>query len=353
MIDRSLEGIKRYNNFGTYLKNIFGEKVFKVCLDVGFTCPNRDGTKARGGCIYCNNDSFKPETTSARKTLMDQLNDGVDYQRTRYGAHKFIAYFQAFSNTYDKVENLEALYREALSHPDVVGLSIGTRPDCVDDDILDLLEELAQETLLWVEYGLQSMHDKTLDYINRGHGLREFHETFLKTRKRKGINICVHAIHGLPFETKDMMLDTIKYLSDMGIDGIKIHQLHVVKNTLMKKMYERGEFSLPSLEEYLELLAESLEILGEDVVIQRLFGLGSKEILIAPSWDLGKGQFNTLIDRYLNEIDSYQGKKHQYFNRIEKAEMLIGSKKPLDPSIKGGLGDEKNPYRFAELLPTV
>ncbi len=316
MIYKSINN-KRYHNFGRYLKNVFGERIFKVCVDGGFTCPNRDGSKGRGGCIYCNNDSFKPGTVEVKKTITQQLNEGMDYQRIRYGAKKFIAYFQPFSNTYDRVENLEPMYKEALSHPDVVGLSIGTRPDCVSDETLDLLEDLAQKTHLWIEYGLQSMHDKTLDYINRGHGLKEFHETYHKTRQRKGIHICVHVIHGLPFETKEMMLDTIKYLADLDIDGIKIHQLHVVKNTIMKKMYENGEFTLPSLEEYLDLVSSSLELLSPRVVIQRLFGLGPLDILIAPSWHLGKGQFNTLIDEYLEKIDCYQGKNHKYFDTLD------------------------------------
>ncbi|MDH5681848.1 MAG: TIGR01212 family radical SAM protein [Spirochaetota bacterium] len=319
---------KRYNNFGSHLKGMFGQKVFKVCIDAGFTCPNRDGTKGRGGCIYCNNDSFKPNTTEARNSVMKQLNDGIDYQKKRYKAQKYIAYFQPFSNTYAETEVLEPLYREALSHPDVVGLSIGTRPDCVSDETLDLLENLAQDSYLWVEYGLQTMHNSTLDYINRGHSLEDFHRTYAKTKKRVGINVCAHVIHGLPFETKDMMMDTIKYLSDIGIDGIKIHQLHVVKNTILKKLYQEEKFTLPELDEYLDLLASSLELLPEKTLIQRLFGLGPKEILIAPNWDLSKGIFNTLIDKYLEKHNIVQSARHSYFemiNKYTKMNQLVGS----------------------------
>lgn len=320
---------KRYNNFGSYLKKKLGKRVFKVCIDAGFTCPNRDGSSGRGGCIYCNNNSFTPEGLEARKSVTQQLDEGILYLKKRYNAHQFIAYFQPYSNTYDTVKNLEPLYYEAISHPDVIGLAIGTRPDCINDEILDLLEELAQKTYLWVEYGLQSMHDNTLKLINRGHGLREFHDTYLKTRKRNGINICVHIIHGLPFETKDMMLDTVRYLSDLKIDGIKIHQLHVVKNTLMKKMYLEGQFTLPTLEKYLGLVAESLELLPPEVVIQRLFGLGPKKLLIAPDWNLRKGEFNTLIDRYLEKVSCYQGKKYQFFNMIEKTHTLSDVLTPI------------------------
>jgi len=306
----------RYYSFGNYLKKIFGERVNKVCVDGGFTCPNRDGFKGRGGCIYCNNDSFKPKGTEPRKSITQQLFEGIEYQKKRYKTKKFIVYFQPFSNTYDRIENLEQLYLEALSHPDVVGLSIGTRPDCINDNILDMLEELAQKTHLWVEYGLQSMHDKTLKFINRGHTVRDFHNTYIKTRKRLGINVCVHIIHGLPFETKDMMLDTVKYLADIKIDGIKIHQLHVVKNTILKKMYLEGQFTLPTLDEYLDLIAKSLELLPPNVVVQRLFGLGPQELLIAPDWNLKKGEFNTLINRYFDKINCYQASKYENFNMI-------------------------------------
>lgn len=325
---------KRYNSFGGYLKEIFGERVNKICIDAGFTCPNRDGAKGRGGCIYCNNDSFKPDMAEAKKTVLEQISEGVEYHKKRYKTKKFIAYFQPFSNTYDKVENLEPLYREALSHPDVVGLSIGTRPDCVDDATLDLIEELAQETHLWIEYGLQSMHDKTLDFINRGHSLKDFHDTYLKTKARKNINICVHIIHGFPGETKEMMLDTVKYLSDLDIDGLKIHQLHVVKNTLMKRMYDRGEFTLPGLDEYLDLLVESLKLLPEKVVIQRLFGLGPLELLVAPDWNLRKGQFNTLIDNHLEKVDCYQGTEHQYFNIVNEKYSFLNDAKEKKLSVK-------------------
>ncbi len=308
---KTLPNQKRYNNFGGYLKRIFGHKVYKICIDAGFTCPNRDGSKGEGGCIYCNNDSFKPQMAEAKKTVLEQLRLGIEYQKKRYQAEKFIAYFQPFSNTYAEVDILEALYNEALSHPDVVGLSIGTRPDCVSDDALSLLNDLAQKTHLWVEYGLQTMHDRTLTIINRGHTLKDFHETYQKTRMIKNIHICVHVIHGLPYESKEMMLDTIKYLAGLKIDGIKLHQLHVVKNTIMENMYLKGEIQLPSLEEYLNLIAESLELLGPEVVIQRLFGLGPLDILIAPDWNMRKAQFNNIIDQHLKKLDVWQSSQFQ------------------------------------------
>lgn len=318
-------GPKRYNTYGAYLKEKFGEGVFKICIDAGFTCPNRDGSKGSGGCTYCNNDSFVPEGTDKRKTVTEQLDEGIAYQKKRYGAKKFLAYFQAYSNTYDSSDRLEPLYREALAHPNVVGLSIATRPDCIYDGVLDLIEELAQESYVCVEYGLQSIHDKTLEYINRGHGVKEFHESYIRTRKRSGIEICVHLIHGLPLETREMMLDTVRYVAGLEIDSIKFHQLHVVEKTLMKKPFLRGEFRLLGLSEYLEILAESIELLPRNVLIQRLFGLGPMSILIAPDWGLGKGQFQTLIDRYFEEKNIEQGSKHRFFDGVSRVEEYIRS----------------------------
>ncbi len=306
------ENKKRYNNFGSFLKNKFNEKVYKVCIDAGFTCPNRDGKKAVGGCIYCNNNSFKPNSTS-KNTVTHQLNNGIAYLKKRYNCNKFIAYFQPYSNTYGDKEYIKSLYYEAISHPKVIGLSIGTRPDCINDDILKLFEELSKETYLWVEYGLQSMHDKTLEIINRGHTFKDFHKTYIETKAIPKVNICVHIIHGLPLETKNMMLDTVRYLSDIRINGIKIHQLHVVKNTLLERYYLDNKFSLPSLNEYLELLSESLELLPFDVIIQRLFGLGPLDLLVAPNWNIKKSEFNTLIDKYLESINTWQGKKYKEY----------------------------------------
>jgi len=299
---------KLYNNFGSFLKNKFHKRVYKISVDCGFTCPNRDGYKSTGGCIYCDNESFKPLTTRQNVGLKDQIEKGINHLKKNYKAEKFIVFFQPYSNTYGESEKLITIYKNALKYDDIVGISISTRPDCIKDEILDFLDDISKQYYVWVEYGVQSIHDKTLEFINRGHKFKDFLDTYERTRKRKGINICTHIIHGLPNETKEMMLETIKVLSNLKIDGIKFHQLYVVSGTKLQKMYLRGEIKLFELDEYLEILAGSLELLPSDVLIHRLFGISQQENIIAPKWNVKKTDFIKLIDEYLIKHNSYQGK---------------------------------------------
>ncbi|MHC4917844.1 MAG: tRNA modification radical SAM protein MnmL/YtqA, partial [Planctomycetota bacterium] len=235
-------GGRRFYPFSQFLKARFGCKVYKLTVDAGFTCPNRDGTKGRGGCIYCENRSFSPAAGS-RLSVSEQIGKEKRLALERYGAKQFIAYFQPFTNTYGPVERLRELYEEALSVPSVVGLSLGTRPDCTPDEVLDYLEELAGRTHLWLEYGLQSAQDRTLELINRGHVFGEFEDAVTRARGR-GIFMCVHLILGLPGETPDMMRDTADRVAALGVDGVKIHHLHVVHDTALEKMFRRGEVKM-------------------------------------------------------------------------------------------------------------
>lgn len=301
---------KRYNQYSQYLEKLFGCKVYKITLDAGFNCPNRDGTVSSGGCIFCDEHGSFSKAHSNTLSITEQLNTGVERLSTRFKAEKFISYFQAYSNTYAHVDHLKKLYDEAVSHEKVVGLSIGTRPDCVDKEKIDLISSYAESKLVWVEYGLQSIHDKTLQYINRGHSAEDFIKA-VKLTQNKGINICAHVIIGLPGETKKDMLETAKTLADLGIDGVKIHLLCVLKNTKLEKMYYNKDFQLLSPEEYTDTVCDFLEILPEETTIHRLAGNGLKEILVAPNWLGQKFKLLNMIDNELERRNSYQGIKHK------------------------------------------
>ena len=261
----------RYYDLNTYLKKIFGCRVQKISLDAGLTCPNRDGSISTGGCIYCNSRGSGTNAFKEGLSITEQINKGKTFLRRRYKAKKFIAYFQSFSNTYGPYEKLKELYEEALAIDDIVGLSIGTRPDCIDESILSLLEHYAKNKLVWLEYGLQSIHDKTLEFINRGHDADCF-KSALELTKDRGINICAHVILGLPFEDRADMLDTAGAVADMKIDGIKIHLLYVVKGTRMEKLYMENKYKCLKQEEYANLVCDFLELLPPGMVIQRLTG---------------------------------------------------------------------------------
>lgn len=319
---------KRYKQYSQHLKELFNCKVYKITLDAGFNCPNRDGTISTGGCIFCEGGGSFSQAHSSQLSITDQLNTSISKLKERFDAQKFISYFQAYSNTYAPIEKLKALYDEAVSHPDVVGLSIGTRPDCIDEEKIRLINSYAEKKLsgnilyptplntpidfeISIEYGLQSIHNKTLKKINRGHTAEDFIKAVELTRKfGQNIKICAHVIIGLPGETRQEMLETAKKLADLRIDGIKIHLLCALKGTELENMYNRGEYNPLSTEEYVDTVCDYLELLPPDVVIHRLAGNGLKKILVAPKWLPEKFRVLNLIDRELERRGTSQGSRY-------------------------------------------
>ena len=299
---------KRYNQFSAYLKNKFGAKVYKITLEAGFSCPNRDGKISTGGCIFCDDGGSFSQAHSNLLSIEEQVNIGAKTLHDRFKAEKFMSYFQAYTNTYKPVNELERIYKSALNHPDVVGLSIGTRPDCVEDDKLNLISDIAQDYYTWVEYGLQSIHNKTLKKINRGHDFDCFLKAYERTKER-GINVCTHVIFGL-WETRDEILETAQKLAELKVDGVKIHMLCALKDTKLAKLYENKEIDFMSEEEYVNLVCDFLEILPQTTTIHRLAGNGLKKNLIAPRWLGAKLDCLNKIDRELLKRNSYQGSKH-------------------------------------------
>lgn len=299
--------MKRYNDFNTYLRNIYGCRVQKITIDAGFSCPNRDGTISTGGCIYCNDRGSGTGAHAKGLSITDQLIQGKKALSKRYKAKKFIAYFQAFSNTYAPIERLTSLYDDALAVDDVVGLSIGTRPDCIDESILELLQGYAKKHLVWIEYGLQSANDSTLALINRGHDLKSFKKAVGMTKNR-GIQICAHVIIGLPQEDRIHILETAKTIADLGIDGVKIHLLYVIKGTKLEQLYTTGRYQCLEQSQYVDLVCDFLERIPKDIVIQRLTGDPHPGELIGPSWSLKKRETLDQIKYTLERRDSWQGK---------------------------------------------
>ncbi|MBM4263589.1 MAG: TIGR01212 family radical SAM protein [Deltaproteobacteria bacterium] len=298
---------KRYNAFNHVLKDHFGARVYKIGLRMEFTCPNRDGKVAVGGCIYCNNSSHTPEDYQPRTSVTEQLARGASAVFKRHRAEKYIAYFQSYTNTYESAAKLEQLYREALAFPGIVGLSISTRPDCLPDDVLDLIADLARTTYLWLELGLESMHDRTLGWINRGHGLAEYVDA-IKRCKRRGLRVCTHLILGFPGESRAEMLQTSGLLNELGIDGVKLHNLHVIKNTTLEKFYHGGQFTLFSQEEYVSLVIDFLERLDPNMVIHRLTGETYRAMTVAPAWSINKIGVHNAIYHELEKRDTWQGR---------------------------------------------
>ncbi len=298
---------KRYTDLNTYFRSIFGCRVQKITIDAGLSCPNRDGTLSTGGCIYCNARGSGTGSFGKGFSITEQLREGKAVLSKRYKATKFIAYFQSFSNTYAPVKILKRLYDEALSMDDVVGLSVGTRPDCINEAVLELLQDYARNCLVWIEYGLQSAHDATLVLINRGHDFKCFKKAVDATKNR-GIKICAHVILGLPNETKTHMLDTAKAISDMDIDGIKLHLLYVIKGTKLDTLYSTGRYRCLEQREYVDLVCDFLERIPKNMIIQRLTGDPHPEELVAPLWSLKKSETLHLIRDTLEKRDSWQGK---------------------------------------------
>ena len=298
----------RYNRFSDHLRDKFGTKVYKVTLDAGFTCPNRDGTISNEGCIFCDDGGSFSQLYSNKIPIIEQLNSGIALSKEKYKAQKFLAYFQAYTNTYKPVNELKEIYDQALSHEDVVGINIGTRPDCVEEEKLDLISDYTKNHYVWLEYGLQSIHDRSLKFINRGHDFATFVKALKETQKRN-INVCAHVILGLPNETRKDMLETAKVLGDLGIDGVKIHLLCVLNNTRLVKLYYQGKVPMMEEDEYVETACDFLEMLPPDVTIHRLAGNGLKPNMLAPGWLSKKFVVLNKIDKLLEERGSYQGAK--------------------------------------------
>ncbi len=299
-----------YNAYGRYLQEKFGARVHKVSVHAGFTCPNRDGTVARGGCTYCNIVSFTPESARPRYSVSDQIASGMAFVKKRFEAKKFIVYFQPYSNTYAPVEHLEVLFRDALRHPEVVGLSLGTRPDCVDDEKFALLADLARETDLTIEFGIESVYDETLRLINRGHDFACTRRA-IQRAKDFGLQVTGHAILGFPNETRAHMLASAEVINTLGIDILKIHNLHVVRHTELARQYEREPFALFSFEEWQDFVIRYLERLSPEIVIERLYGDAPRELLLAPHWNLSRAEIVQGLEREMRRRNTFQGRRAQ------------------------------------------
>lgn len=297
----------RYRSLGSFLRQKFGRRVWKVSVDGGFSCPNIDGSVGFGGCVFCNVRSFSPSRRLGISSITGQLHEGVARLRVRYGTDRFIAYFQPATNTYALLPRLRALYEEAMAYPGVVGLAIGTRPDCVPDEVLDLFAELAQRTWISVEYGVQTIHDRSLAWLNRGHGHAAFVDAAQRTVSR-GLDMGAHVILGLPGETRREMTETAAELGRLGIRSVKLHNLYAVRDTPLADAVLRGEVRLLEREEYIGCAADFLEALPADCVIERLSGDAPPEYLVAPDWCRDKAAVRRAIEAELQRRDSWQGK---------------------------------------------
>ena len=299
---------KRYNQYSSFLKQKFGAKVYKITIDAGFSCPNRDGTISSCGCIFCDDGGSFSQAHSNKLSIEEQVQIGAETLKKRFKAEKFMSYFQAFSNTYKPVNELEKIYKASLNHPDIVGLSIGTRPDCIDDEKLKLISSFIPDYYTWIEYGLQSAHDKTLQKINRGHNYACFF-FFFETTKSYGINICLHVILNL-FETYEEMMETARTIAELKPDGVKIHMLCALEGTKLAEMYRAGEIYFMSEDEYVKTVCDFLEYLPPETTIHRLAGNGLRTELVAPRWIGKKLDCLNKIDREFERRNSRQGYKY-------------------------------------------
>ena len=305
------ETINRYNELSVWFSTIFPFKVQKISLNAGFTCPNRDGSVGYGGCTYCNNQTFNPAYCKTEKTVTQQLEEGKRFFARKYPDMKYLAYFQAYTNTYGELQKLKAKYEEALQVADVVGLVIGTRPDCMPDELLDYLEELNRRTFLIVEYGVESTDNGTLGRINRGHTFEVAEEAIRRTAER-GIRVGAHIILGLPGETKEMLVRQAERLSTLPLTTLKLHQLQLIKGTRMAAEYadNPADFHLYTADEYIDLVIDYVEHLRPDIVLERFVSQSPKELLIAPDWGLKNHEFTDKVKKRMRERDSWQGKCH-------------------------------------------
>ncbi|RIJ45687.1 TIGR01212 family radical SAM protein [Maribellus luteus] len=300
---------RRYNDFPTYFRALFSERVQKVSIDAGFTCPNRDGSKGLGGCTYCNNKTFKPTYCNLENSVSSQVLKGIDFFARKYEAMKFLAYFQAYTNTYAPLDDLKRLYEEALEHPKIVGLVISTRPDAVSNELLDYLAELSRKVYVMVEFGLESHLDRTLESINRGHSFSESVWALEETAKR-GINNCAHMIVGLPGESRDELLDQARTVSQLPVKNLKLHQLQIHHGTILARQYNENpeRFHLYTAEEYIELVVDYLELLNPAIIVERFISQAPPDLLIAPKWGLKNFEFVAKVEKRLAERNTWQGR---------------------------------------------
>lgn len=299
---------KRYHTLNYFYHHTFHSKVFKISLNGGFSCPNLDGTKGYGGCIYCSKSGSGDFAGKKQDSIEKQWQQGLEMMHKKWPDGKLIAYFQARTNTYAEVEELKKKFEPVLNYPNVIGLALATRPDAITDECLDYLEDLSKRTYLMIELGLQTIHETTSKLINRCHTTKEFDDMVKKLRARN-INVIVHIINGLPYETKEMMLETVKHINQLDIQGIKIHMLHIIKDTPLATMYKKNPFHVLTREEYVDIVIEQLELLRPEIVIHRITGDPVKEDLIAPTWLLKKFCVLNEIDKEMVKRNTYQGKK--------------------------------------------
>ncbi len=300
-------GEKRYNSLNYFLRNKFGEKTFKISLDGGFTCPNRDGKVAKGGCTFCSSSGSGDYAGERVQPIGEQFDNIKIMMNKKWKTGKYIAYFQAYTNTYAPVEVLREKYEEAIAKEGVVALAIGTRPDCINEEVLDLLEEINKKVYVWIELGLQTIHNETARSFNRGYDLDVFDKA-MEGLKSRNIDTVVHCIFGLPGETKEQMLETVDYVAKSGAQGIKFHLLHLMKHTRMVKDYEEGRLKFLTQEEYIDLVCEGIARVPQDMVVHRLTGDAPRNLLIGPMWSLKKWEVLNAIDKALEDNDIYQGK---------------------------------------------
>lgn len=301
-----MEETKHYNDFSTWLRRQLGCKVQKISIDAGFSCPNRDGTLATGGCVFCDNKAFSPAYCRGNKSVKRQVEDGISFFKRKYKDMKYLAYFQAFTNTYAPVEHLKSLYEEALSIEDVVGIVIGTRPDCVSDDILNYLEELNCQTFMIVEYGIESTDNEMLKRINRGHTY-ECSVRAIERTKERDILVGGHVILGLPGMTEEDSIMEVERLNNTQLDILKLHQLQVVKNTRLAEEYLEKPFKVFNIDEYIRLVATLIQHIRPDMILDRFISQSPAEMLIAPKWGIKNYEFANALDNYLAKNNIYQG----------------------------------------------
>jgi radical SAM protein (TIGR01212 family) len=305
----SSDKIKRYRTYSDYLSSIFPTRVQKISINAGFTCPNRDGRVGVGGCTYCNNQTFNPEYCKSDKSVSQQIEEGINFFRKKYENQLYLAYFQAYTNTYGSLSELKAKYEEALSHEGVVGLVIGTRPDCVDDELLDYLSFLARNYYIMVEFGVESTNDETLKFINRGHDF-EVVKRAVQAASGRGLYTCAHLILGLPKEDREMILSHADRISELPLDVVKLHQLQLIKGTVMARQFEENPewFHLYGLDEYIGLLVDFIERLNPKFVIERFVSQSPKNLLIAPDWGVKNYEFTSKLEKELDRRDALQGR---------------------------------------------
>jgi len=303
-------GDKRYNSLNYFLREKFGEKVFKISLDAGFSCPNRDGTISKGGCIYCSERGSGDFAGNRNFSIEKQFKEIKEVMNKKWKKGKYIAYFQAYTNTYANIKELREKYQEAVSKEGVVALAIATRPDCLSDEVIELIKEYNDRLYTWVELGLQTVNEDTAKYINRGYQLPIF-EDALERLRSNNIDVVVHTIFGLPGESHQQMLDTIKYLTTKDIQGIKMHLLHLLKGTPLVKVYDQGKLTFLEKEEYINLICDAIALLPTNIVIHRLTGDAPRNLIIGPMWSLKKWEILNAIEEKLEKDDLYQGKQYK------------------------------------------